>query len=256
MTYVDRPGAWRGGRVIGILFVTLMAPAAGALAVTAIRAHDLPTVFVAAAFSLAVCVAAVGVVRTRVLERVQPDIDFAGGLITLRYDRLYDRLIRAALAVAAAGGIVFVVLVPMGKLDLSLTPGQRTFFPVAVGIIVVAAIYGEYARRKHGPPSVTLDEEAVTHHRTSSSTTFRWVDITRIEAERTEARPARDVVIVESVGDPARYVIGDAPWYTPGGATLYAMLRFYWLNPAARIELTDGRAFQRLSAEEFVDSGP
>lgn len=256
MTYVDRPGAWRGGRAIGVLFVALMAPAAGALAITAIRAHDVPTAFVASAFSLAICVAAVGVVRARVVERVRPDIDFTDGRITVRYDRLYDRLIRTALALAAAGGIVFVVLVPMGELDLPLTPGQRTFFPVAVGIIVLAAIYGEFARRKYGPPSITLDAETVTHHRTSSDTTFRWADITHIEAERTESRPARDVVVIEGVGAQARYTLGDAPWYTPGGTALYAMLRFYWMNAGSRIELADGRAVQRLDDEEFVDSGP
>ncbi|WP_262927936.1 hypothetical protein [Gordonia jinghuaiqii] len=40
-----------------------------------------------------------------------------------------------------------------------------------------------------------------------------------------------------------------------GGAALYSMLRFYWTNAGSRIELSDGRAAQRLAAEDFVDSG-
>ncbi|QMT00349.1 hypothetical protein [Gordonia jinghuaiqii] len=92
----------------------------------------------------------------------------------------------------------WAVFIPMGKLDLSLTPGQRAFFPVAVGIIVVAAIYGEYARNKHGPPRITLDIGALMLNRTSSQTSFPWADITRIDAERIGSWPKRDVVFIDS----------------------------------------------------------
>ncbi|MCK8616265.1 hypothetical protein [Gordonia sp. C13] len=255
MTDARRPEAWRGGRVIGLLFVALMTPVAVALAVSAVRARDVPTAFVTAAFSLAIIIAAVGVLRVRVLERVEPNVEFTGARTILRYDRVYDRLIRVALALATVGGVGFVVLVPSGVIDLSLTPGQKVFFPIGVAVIVAAAVYGEYARRKYGPPSITFDDQGLTHHRTASDTEIRWVDIARITAERTESRPARDVVVIESAPDSPRYMLGDAPWYTPGGAALYSMLRFYWMNAESRTELVDGSAAERLDADQFADSG-
>ncbi|OCH79000.1 hypothetical protein [Gordonia sp. UCD-TK1] len=255
MTNIRRPAEWRGGRITGVLFVALMAPAVVALLVTALRSQDVPTVFVAVTFALGMCAFLAGGLRTRVFEQVQPNVDTATGRLTLRYDQIFDRLSRAALALGAAGGIVFVALVPMGKLDLSLTPGQRTFFPLAVGVTVVAAVYAEYARHKHGPPRITLDVDAVTLNRTSSQTPFRWADITRMDAERIGSWPKRDVVYIETTEASKPYVLGDAPCYTPGGAALYSLLRFYWLNPESRIELSDGRAAARLAAEDFVDTG-
>ncbi|AFR49900.1 hypothetical protein [Gordonia sp. KTR9] len=256
MTNIPRPAEWRGGRVTGVLFVALMAPAVVALLVTAFRSQDAPTVFVAVTFALAVCALLAGGLRTRVFEQVKPNADTSVGLITLRYDRIFDRLSRVALALGAAGGLVFVALVPIGKLALSLTPGQRTFFPVAVGVIVIAAIYGEYARHKHGPPRITFDMNALEINRTSSQTSFRWDDITRIDAERIGSWPKRDVVLIETTETSRPYALGDAPCYTPGGTALYSMLRFYWMNAGSRIELADGRAVQRLDDEKFVDSGP
>ncbi|MDS1116664.1 hypothetical protein RD149_23225 [Gordonia westfalica] len=251
MTDLRRPTEWRGGHIIGVLFVALMAPAVVALLVTAVRTSDAPTVFVAVMFSLAVCAFLAGVLRERVIERVEPDIDSASGRVALRYDRIYDRLTRVALALAAVGGAVFVVLVPAGKLDLSLTPGQRVFFPVGVGVIVAAAAYGEYARRRNGPPTIFTDAETMTHRRTSSRTSFRWADITRIDAERIGSWPKRDVVIIETTEREKPYVLGDAPCYSPGGAALYWMLRFYWLNPDQRDEFTDNRAEKRLLSGDF-----
>jgi hypothetical protein len=37
----------------------------------------------------------------------------------------------------------------------------------------------------------------------------------------------------------------------PNGAALYWMIRHYWLHPENRIELTDGRALERLRNEDF-----
>jgi hypothetical protein len=50
--------------------------------------------------------------------------------------------------------------------------------------------------------------------------------------------------------DGSNHVVNAAN-FTPHGVALYWMMRHYWRHPEDRIELTDGRALERLRNEDF-----
>lgn len=76
----------------------------------------------------------------------------------------------------------------------------------------------------------------------------RWTEIQDItDHANNRARNA----LVLSVGDGKPLVVANADRFASSGPTLYWMVRYYWLHPDARAELTDGRALHRLRDHDF-----
>jgi hypothetical protein len=73
-----------------------------------------------------------------------------------------------------------------------------------------------------------------------------WAQVKEITDEapgQTAPSPSTIVVIMADGSAPTMA----AASFTPDGAALRQMVRFYWLNPDRRAELTDGKAIERLA---------
>ncbi|WP_131812949.1 hypothetical protein [Mycolicibacterium peregrinum] len=57
--------------------------------------------------------------------------------------------------------------------------------------------------------------------------------------------PAKSPLVMAMAGGDFK-LIKESSLYTPNGAALLQFLRFYWLHPDSRSELTDERALERL----------
>lgn len=253
MRNLRRPTAWTGVRVLGCIFAMIMVPAVVALFASAGRGANAPTAVVAVALGLAILLMLVGIARIRIFEFAKPELLISNQGTTLKYDLIYDRVMRAALAFGAVGGVGFIALNALDVLSLSLSPGQKLFFPLGMAVIVGAAVWGEYMRATSGPAYIRLDDDAIVLHQNSTETSIRWSDIRSLRPDRIGSRPRRDVIVIVSAGKREPDVINDAPFYTPAGSALYWMLRFYCAQPEMRIELTNGCAAQRLLAGDFPD---
>lgn len=81
-----------------------------------------------------------------------------------------------------------------------------------------------------------------------------WADVEDVSSYPPPKRKHKQRVhmpIVFTMSDASVRVISGANSYTPGGAALYWMVRYYSRNPDERAELTNGRALKRMYAERF-----
>lgn len=98
-------------------------------------------------------------------------------------------------------------------------------------------------------PLVRLGPHSVTYVDGTSSRTESWDGITDVD-DTSPNRNSRHPIYLACKNDRA-IVIENASFYAPSGAALYWMVRHYWLHPENRMELTDGRALERLRTEDF-----
>lgn len=94
-----------------------------------------------------------------------------------------------------------------------------------------------------GPDSITYVDGSRSHREFWDDI----VDITDVPPHRNSRRP---ICIIREDHRPV--VVENANIYAPGGAALYWMVRHYWRHPELRMELTDGRALERLGSADFV----
>ncbi|WKG04373.1 hypothetical protein [Mycolicibacterium sp. HK-90] len=127
-------------------------------------------------------------------------------------------------------------------------PGDAT--TMMAMILIFTVIGGAFYLVKGRTPVVRLGPDGVSHANGSGSHTESWddiVDVTDVSSNRNSRHP---ICLVRE--DDRPIVIENAGTYAPSGAALYWMVRHYWLHPENRMELTDGRALERLRDEDFV----
>jgi hypothetical protein len=79
-----------------------------------------------------------------------------------------------------------------------------------------------------------------------SSVNGEWDDVVEMADRRPGKRPPIRATLVVTFSDgKVRTQAIDS--YTPGGEALRRLVRYYWINPDRRDELTDGRAIERLA---------
>lgn len=171
-----------------------------------------------------------------------------GGSVLLRPDGIAQGTATLGKVFGVIGGVLFAVYGPSGSLDIVMTGGQRIFYPVGVGVISLGVAYDLVNQFRHRPVGIRLTADQVRFPPGLGRRRFDWAEITDI-ADRTpkgKSQNGRPIVVHLTDGD--RFVFDDADWYAPGGAALYWLLRYYWIDPDRRVELADGRAAERFRA--------
>lgn len=175
--------------------------------------------------------------------------DSAGTL--LLPDRRFSALVVTSLGLATLSMLAIAVAVPMGALDIPMSRGMKTFSPLVAGFGALVGLAGLFTGwRRGGVGYVGLSADGVDIANIVNTESIAWDDITQV-TDNAQERKTRKAVVLQLQDGTAR-VIDGADLYAPGGATLYWMVRHYWLHAEDRAELGDGRALERLSAGRFA----
>lgn len=249
---VPAPDGWRDGRQtflwVFLGSISVVALALGWAVFVLTRGEYLTTaiIFGVMAFPLAVLIALLLVSQGRTQLNATPD---ATGL-TIRPDRRFSTLFLVGVIAFIPAGALFVYFVPAGQVSIPMSRGWQIFAPIGMGFGVVAAIVGLLsALRRGGIGYLKLTPAEIENGNIAFTKTLVWDDVVDIAATTDKKRTRKAVVL--KLRDGSEEVIESADLYTPGGATLYWMLRHYWKHPEGRAELQDGRALRLLREESF-----
>ncbi|WP_155903482.1 hypothetical protein [Mycolicibacterium sp. CBMA 226] len=132
-------------------------------------------------------------------------------------------------------------------------PDVRARSAAFFAVMVVGAVLGlgamVRAGRRRPRPGLRLSPAGVEFHDAVTAFRLPWADIVNITGTGVEGKNLRPIIFWPRGGEPA--VVANASLYAPNGAALFWMIRYYWLMPAARGELGNGVAVQRLRANHF-----
>lgn len=151
-----------------------------------------------------------------------------------------------------ASGIIFVWFSRVGRIEIPMNGSQRIYYPIAVGALVCWLVYclrraivmGCWGYLKLSPHGF---EVANVLHATAIGS---WADVVNVVDEAPKGKNGRcPAVMVMKDGPPQVINSLDTVW--PHGNALYWMIRHYWLHPENRGELANGRAIERLRAQDF-----
>jgi hypothetical protein len=175
--------------------------------------------------------------------------DAAGTLI--RPDRGIDFFVQLSVFGLVVGAGLFALLQPYGKLDIPVGRQQRYSVPfMAAATAVMGAPYLWQIVKRGGTKYLRLTPDGFEFAAGLSSPGGEWVEVRDV----TDQPPGKAalkysaIVMVMSDGKTPSLAAGS---FTPDGKALRQLVRFYWQHPEHRPELTDGRALQRLSNEQF-----
>lgn len=179
---------------------------------------------------------------------VRGKFDSQGTVICM--DQVLTRLFIIALVVFIPSGAIFTIFGLLGDLDIPMTRRQIVVLPVAMAIPVIAALIALInASAKGGVGCMRLTPHGFEVANIFTTNCASWTDIVEITDKAPDTRVRLPIVVITKEGPPQ--VIRGANGYTPRGRALYWMIRHYWLHPENRVELTDGRALNRLRNEQF-----
>ena len=251
------PGGWRARRNT-VRWVLLGAVAISALivfwgAAAMVRGHYLTTVvaFGWAFFPLAAVAALM--LASFGGTSLRADYDSTG--TTVLPDRSFSVLFFTGLVVLIPSGVLFVIFVPRGEIDIPMSRGMQIFSPVLMASAVLVAVFGLIsAWRRGGVGYLRLTSTGIDNANIVFTKSIDWDDIVNITDTSQTKRTRKAIVLC--LQDGSEEVIEGADLYVPRGAALYWMMRHYWAHPDDRSELIDGRAVERLRDERFeTDSG-
>jgi hypothetical protein len=217
--------------------------------VVALRRGEYFTTVVVLGFALAF----VGLEASLVLVirgKVRPRVEFNSEGTTIRPDRTADGLLKWGTVAAVIAVATYAIFAPQGKIDIPLPYGnQRMWNIVAIGLTLAGIVSLWRTFERGGVSFVRLTPSGFEMSQGSSSMDGVWHDVVAITDRRPEKPPPfRAMIFVKSRDDRVRTLVVDS--YTPGGDAMRRFVRYYWLNPDHRDELTDGRAIERLSEFE------
>ncbi|WP_156616969.1 hypothetical protein [Mycobacterium sp. 852014-52144_SCH5372336] len=170
---------------------------------------------------------------------------------TLRVNPLIAWCWSLTLVGAAIGSVCYFAFVSRGVAELPFaTPGRDTVNRYLMITLLVLSLTGLVAMlRGRGVARLRIGPDVIEHADILRTRTARWADIVDI-ADVADKRTRNPIIFVLNDGKPI--VVPNADRYEPGFGTLYWMVRHYWKHPEDRLELTDGRALERLRNEQFT----
>jgi hypothetical protein len=199
------------------------------------------------AFCFGLIIPLVKVVR----GNVTPHGTFDGAGTTIRPDSGIDIPVQIALLGLVVACALIAVLAPLGKLDIPMPSSVRFSAPFTSGLIVVTTapmLWRNVLRGSTKYLRLTPDGfEMVQGWRSQSGDWAQVVEVTEAAPGQSAPTPNTIVVVVSDGSAPTMA----AASYTPNGVALRQLVRFYWLKPTQRSELTDGRALKRFRDEQF-----
>jgi hypothetical protein len=252
MTTLPRPERWRDRNILiafGILLGLASAVAAAVWTVQRIqRAEYLTAAITLGGAIFALCFGLIGVRGQFMPAPLRGNSDSEG--IVLLPDPIRVWLACIAFAAAVPSGFLYVIFVPQGVVDLPLSRGQQIFSPILIGMLVFFAASGLIAMaRRRGTGHLRLTPYGFELVDIFFTQRGSWDDVCDITDEAEDKQARHPIVFVMKDAKPI--VVKNASGYAPGGAALYWMVRHYWRHSNDRSELTDGRALDRLRAEQF-----
>lgn len=215
-------------------------------AVVSLGRGEIPTTVVVTGVALAF-LGAESVVVIILAGKVKPRMEVSAQQTTIRPDLVVDRLLLWATVVAFVAVAVYAIFAPQGKIDLAPPYGsQRMWSIAAIGVTLTgtANLWSLFTRG--GSSFQRLSPHGFELGQGVSSVNGEWDDVVDITDRRPGRRPPVRATLVVTFSDgKVRTQAIDS--YTPGGQALRRLVRYYWINPDRRDELTDGRAIERLA---------
>jgi hypothetical protein len=232
------------------LVVNGLALLSAAWAVISLGRGEYPTVVVVLAFAFAFVGLEASLLLV-MLGKVTPRAEYTDQGTTIRPDRAVDGLLQWATVAAVIAVTTYAIFTPLKKIDIPLPYGKRMFLVLAIGTALTGIANLWTLLKRGGVSFLRLHQHGFELGQGISSVDGAWDDIADIADRRPgKSPPFRATLFVVFHDGRTRTVAVDS--YTPKGAALRRFVRFYWLNPDQRGELTDGRAVQRLADERFA----
>lgn len=253
MMALPRPPHWQDRNVLVASGLVLFAASGTAAAVMTVdrllRGEYLTAVIVFGGAVFCVACTLAGVRGRFMRNPLRARTDSAGTV--LLPDLVGMWLVGTAYASAIAAGILYMIFVPQGVVDLPLSRGQQIFSPILIAMLVFFGARGLIAMiRRRGLGHTRLNAAGVEVIDALSTREVRWEDVIDVTDQTPDKNLRHPIVLV--VRDAKPIVINNASGFVPNGAALYWMVRHYWLHPENRDELEDGRALDRLRNERFA----
>lgn len=182
--------------------------------------------------------------------KVRPRVGFDYEGTTIRPDRAADGFLKWATVPLAIAVATYAIFALQGKIDIPVPYGnQRMWGTIAIGLTLAGIVSLWRTFRPGGVSFVRLSPSGFEMSQGSSSMKGEWGDVVAISDRRPEkSPPLRAMIFIKFRDDRFRTLVVDS--YTPGGDAMRRFVRYYWLYPDRRDELTDGRAIERLSELE------
>jgi hypothetical protein len=215
-------------------------------AVRAVVRGEYPTA--AAAIGAAVfCYGLIMPLAKTLRGKVNPrgEVDDTG--TTIRPDRGIDISVQVSLLGLVVASAVIAIFVPVNKLDIPVPPSMRLVVPFLGSLIVIVGLPTLWRNVRRGSTRYLLltpsGFELVQGWRPAFGD---WEHVKDISDEAPEQQtPTPGAVVFVMADDTAPSL--PAQSMTPNGSAIRDLVRFYWLHPESRGELTDGRALKRLA---------
>jgi hypothetical protein len=213
-----------------------------------LRGHYLTTAVILGWMALPLAVAVALVLASSGMTSIRVSYDSTGTKVLP--DRTFSILGFSGFAAVIPSGLLFVIFVPRGVIDIPMSRGLQILSPVLMGFAVIVAIVGLIsAWRRGGMGYLKLTRSGIDNANIAFTKSVDWDDIVDI-TDSAETKRTRKAIVL-CLQDGSEEVIEGADLYVPRGAALYWMVRHYWRHPDDRSELTDGRAMDRLNDGRF-----
>ena len=196
-----------------------------------------------AAFCFGFVIPLFKVVPGRVTARVQSDSEGT----TFRPDLDIDIPMQASMGGAVVACVLILILVPIGKLTIPVPPHMRYSLPFMAAVLTVMGAPMLCRNLLRGSTSyLRLTTRGFELAQGWKSQRGEWVSVKDVAAEPPDKQKQTPGTIAVVMSDDAVFTL-TALSFTPDGAALRELVRFYWQLPEARDELTDGRGAKRLA---------
>lgn len=214
-------------------------------AVISVGRGEILTALTALGFAM-FCLGFIAPFAKTVPGRVSPRGEFDGEGTTVRPDRGIDIPLQIALfGLILASGLA-AIFVPIGIVEIPVPEQMRYALPfvAAVAALMGAPIMWRTLHRgSFRYLCLTPDGFVIVQGRRPQNGDWdQVVDVA--EAAPHQTAPTPNAIVVVMADD--RVITMPGASFTPEGRQLRQWVRFYWLHPDLREELTDERALQRL----------
>ncbi|TQK30364.1 hypothetical protein [Arthrobacter sp. SLBN-53] len=247
------PTNWKSRPVLipfAVLFAAVISVYCVFETVDAIAASDWTSATVAGMFAAGITAFLASIAVGKLgSETLRAEASAAG--TTFRSHPVAMALLFVAFLALAICSAVSVTGYLAGK-TISIVPEGKEFKAFfAMSNVLLLSLYGTVAVASRGHKTfLRLSADRVEYadvRRTRAVPWDRIEDIVDIAPRVRAHHPA----VLRSKGSDDRLVIHHLDGYVPHGATLYWMIRHYWLHPEDRHELEDGTALERLRLQDF-----
>lgn len=185
------------------------------------------------------------------LGRVVPQATSEADGTYFRPPRAKTRFLELSIVSAIVSGISFVCYVPSGRLAIGIGGARQIYYPIIVAGLVCWLSYLLLRGRSNGWGYLKLSPEGFeVSNSVTTTASGAWDDVMDVIDQAPKGK-AVSCPAVTVMTDGEAQTINSLPTYQANGAALYWAIRHYWLYPENRGELANGRAIERLRAQDF-----